>query len=289
MKTSRRSFIKTTILGSVAGYVGIELLTQNTVDINLPVEHGDGFQEPPKQAKKEDYLKKIRNFDNDFNEDIHLSKSEFEILKSTSARLGRVRSYVGYGNFNLLSFDGMLAYSKKVSSIGSFSKVELEFIERIFESDATDLGFFGEKVIQDLTSNISSKDVMKIPHSGHYVFRGNAESLYHKLLKDLGDSVVLTSGVRSVIKQVDLFMKKAIDTQGNLSRASRSLAPPGHSYHGIGDFDVGKKGYGYLNFTEKFAKTDEYKRLIDLGYVDIRYSDTNPFGVRFEPWHIKVV
>ena len=67
------------------------------------------------------------------------------------------------------------------------------------------------------------------------------------------------------------------------------VPPPGHSYHAVGDFDVGKKGFGSRNFSEAFAQTDEFKRLIDLGYLDIRYPQKNPFGVRYEPWHIKVV
>ena len=82
---------------------------------------------------------------------------------------------------------------------------------------------------------------------------------------------------------------KAMETGGNLSQASRSLAPPGYSFHAAGDFDVGKVGFGPDNFTEAFARTDEYRRLIDLGYVEIRYTETNPFGVRHEPWHIKIV
>ncbi len=44
--------------------------------------------------------------------------------------------------------------------------------------------------------------------------------------------------------------------------ASRSIAPVGYSYHGIGDFDVGIKGWGFENFTDKFATTDEYSRLM---------------------------
>ncbi|HKI73197.1 MAG TPA: D-alanyl-D-alanine carboxypeptidase family protein, partial [Pseudomonadales bacterium] len=80
-----------------------------------------------------------------------------------------------------------------------------------------------------------------------------------------------------------------IQAKGNLSRASRSLAPPGHSYHGVGDFDVGKVGYGLRNFTSDFARTDEYKSLLELGYVTMRYPQYNLMGVRYEPWHIKVV
>jgi len=99
---------------------------------------------------------------------------------------------------------------------------------------------------------------------------------------------VLTSGVRSVIKQFLLFLNKAYANDGNLSLASRQLAPPGYSFHGIGDFDVGQAGFGYYNFTEKFIATDVYKKLADLGYLTLRYPQDNMLGVRFEPWHIKV-
>ena len=113
--------------------------------------------------------------------------------------------------------------------------------------------------------------------------------MYNKVKKDIGDSVILTSGIRGVVKQIHLFLAKAVKTGGNLSQASRSLAPPGHSYHGVGDFDVGKIGFGANNFTAAFSGTMEYKRLCELGYVAIRYTENNPYGVRFEPWHIKVV
>ena len=64
--------------------------------------------------------------------------------------------------------------------------------------------------------------------------KGRAEELYSDLRKKIGRDLVLTSGVRGVVKQMSLFMNKAISTNGNLSRASRSLAPPGHSFHGQG-------------------------------------------------------
>lgn len=289
MKTTRRSFIKSTILGTAVGALAIEMLSHDNPALDITPEHGEGYQEPPKAESHAAYLEKIRNFDSDYQEDIHLSQEEFSVLKSTTRRLEAVQSYVGHANFNLISLDETLAYANKVSSIDSFKPVELKLIESLFFADATQMGFFGEKVIDNLTAKISRKEVTKIARSGHFVFRGDAQRLYEKIGKDLGESVVLTSGIRSVVKQVHLFMSKAVTTEGNLSRASRSLAPPGHSFHGIGDFDVGKRGFGYMNFTDQFAKTDEYKRLIDLGYVNIRYSNTNPYGVRFEPWHIKVV
>ena len=60
-------------------------------------------------------------------------------------------------------------------------------------------------------------------------------------------------------------------------------------FHGIGDFDVGRIGWGAKNFTDQFAQTREFKTMEDLGYVQIRYTTDNRLGVRYEPWHIKVV
>jgi len=100
--------------------------------------------------------------------------------------------------------------------------------------------------------------------------------------------VILRSGVRSIVKQIHLFLAKTIKAIGNLSRASRSLVPPGHSFHGVGDFDTGKIGIGERNFTADFSSTEEYKKIAGFGYVDIRYPTDNLFGVRFEPWQINI-
>ena len=51
---------------------------------------------------------------------------------------------------------------------------------------------------------------------------------------------------------------------------------------------MGKVGFGRKNFTTAFARTEEYHRLVDLGYVDMRYPEGNLLGVRYEPWHIQV-
>ena len=95
--------------------------------------------------------------------------------------------------------------------------------------------------------------------------------------------------MRGIAKQYQLFMAKAVASAGNLSKASRSLAPPGHSYHGIGDFDVGKAGFHRHNFTAAFAETDVYQELQRLDYIGIRYTTHNREGVRYEPWHMRVV
>jgi LAS superfamily LD-carboxypeptidase LdcB len=90
------------------------------------------------------------------------------------------------------------------------------------------------------------------------------------------------------MKQFLLFLNKAYRSRGNLSVASRSLAPPGYSFHGVGDFDVGQVGFGIANFSSRFTTTKVFKRLRDLGYIELRYPKGNLLGVRFEPWHIKV-
>lgn len=218
-----------------------------------------------------------------------LDASELKAVASLSHKLYRTRQTVGYGNFNLLGFDEMYQIGKRYSRVGAFSKRELELFESIFYEKASRYGFYGEKVFTSLTDNINKKETYKVPYTGHYLYKGKALDMYESIRKDVGDTIILTSGVRSVVKQMDLFLRKVVRSRGNVSVASRSLAPAGYSFHGIGDFDVGKVGMGNKNFTSAFAKTDEFKKLIDSGFVQIRYPKDNPFGVRYEPWHIKVV
>lgn len=236
----------------------------------------------------DEYLQKIRNFDADFSNDIYLSEANSLLLMPTVQRLERVQSFVGHANFNLLSFEEMLYFARNYSDIGAFTKAELDFLDEIFHADATLYGFFGEKVTPDLNHRVLQKDVIKIERSGHYLHRGESQRHFDQIRKDVGQQIQLTSGIRNNVKQTHLFLAKALQSKGNMSKASRSLAPPGHSFHNAGDFDVGKAGLGEQNFTADFSNTEEYQRLIRLGYVDIRYTDDNQFGVRFEPWHIKV-
>lgn len=236
----------------------------------------------------DDYLDKIRNFDADFATDIYLGERNALLLVPVVARLERVQGFIGHANFNLLSFDEMLYFARNYSDIGAFEKAELDFMDEIFHADATAYGFFGDKVTPDLNHRILQKDVVKISGSGHYLMRGESYNHFLQIRKDVGEQLQLTSGIRNNVKQMHLFLAKALQSQGNLSKASRSLAPPGHSFHNAGDFDVGKYGLGEQNFTADFSGTEEFQRLIRLGYVDIRYTDDNLFGVRFEPWHIKL-
>lgn len=237
----------------------------------------------------QDNLHKVKFFNQTFSDDLFLSKEKHKIFKQVLAKISRVQQTVGYANFNLLGFDEMVLYSHRYPQIGKFTKAELALIDELFFYDANKYGFHGNKVIKELTSKINKKETIKIAGSGHYLFQGEALGKFKQLKKDVGPGLILTSGVRSVVKQFQLFLAKLDASNGNLSLASRSLAPPGHSYHGIGDFDVGKKGFGKLNFTSEFSHTDEYKKLIELKYIDLRYTKENQVGVRYEPWHIKVV
>ncbi|MDA0978026.1 MAG: M15 family metallopeptidase [Proteobacteria bacterium] len=263
------------------------------VDAYLSEFTGESYSGPilatTASPSRHEYIEKMTNFERVHQEDVYLARDQYPLLISTFKHLDRVQNLVGHGNFNILSFDEMIRYGKQYDSVGRFSAVELEFMEDLFEANPSRYGFMGEKVITTLTAAIPEKDRLKVRRTGHFLYRGESEALYEKLKRDLGESIVLTSGIRSVVKQTHLFLAKTIQSRGNLSRASRSLAPPGHSYHGVGDFDVGKVGYGRKNFTEAFAKTEEFRRLVDLGYVDIRYHRNNMLGVRYEPWHIKVV
>lgn len=242
----------------------------------------------PDQAVR-DAIEKARDFDHDFASDTFLDPAQWPNLSSSLARLERLQLVIGYANFNLVSLDEAIRFANSYSTIGAFTQPELAFIEEIFSTDARVYGFFGEKTARGLTESIADRDVIKLPGSGHYLYKGDAYNTYLRLQRDIGTQLQLTSGIRSVVKQLHLFLARANATKGNLSRAARQLAPPGHSFHGIGDFDVGQRGLGASNFTERFASTNVYKRVQELGYSSIRYPQTNPFGVRYEPWHIKVV
>lgn len=220
---------------------------------------------------------------------IWIQDSEVPEFLSICDKLETVKHIVGYGNFNLLSFDEMLHVASRYSKVKEFTKEEIAFIEKMFYENPAKYGFFGERTVDSITTVIDKKEVIKIPHTGHFLFRGHSEESYERVLKDVGDSLFLTSGIRNVPKQMNLYFNKIKSTGGNITAAVHSLAPPAYSYHSVGDFDVGKKGWGYKNFTASFARTEEFWRLRQLSYISMRYTINNKDGVRFEPWHVKIV
>jgi D-alanyl-D-alanine carboxypeptidase len=121
------------------------------------------------------------------------------------------------------------------------------------------------------------------------LYKRRAKPLFDRMRADIGTDLILTSGVRGIPKQSALFLTKLIACDGNVSMASRSLAPPGYSFHLSGDFDVGSSQLAGENFSRVFARSEVYRKMQRLPYVTLRYPDQNQAGVRFEPWHVKVV
>jgi zinc D-Ala-D-Ala carboxypeptidase len=202
-------------------------------------------------------------------------------------KLSSVEQYVGYTKFNVISFNEALSVAKRIKT--PFNNQEVAFIEELFYGNPNQYGFFGEKTVKGLTYSISDTQLEYIPKSGHFITKGESLAKYKEIRKVIGNDVILTSGVRLPIKQMTLFLRKMGKVEMDLRRTSESIAPPAYSYHSIGDFDIGKAGWGAMNFTEQFEQTDVFKKLSEGGYINIRYTTNNPFGVRFEPWHIKVV
>ena len=242
----------------------------------------------PEEDQLKDYLQKIQNFNKPHDDDVLLDHEQYETFESTVLRLRRLQKLVGHGNFNILNFTDGLSLAGNYSRVGKFTKQELQFMELTFYEDGQLYGFLGQKPLKEITDQVKKKDVIKIPHSGNYLYKDRSIEIFDDIKKELGDQVILTSGIRSVMKQFLLFLNKVHNSEGNLSLASRSLAPPGYSFHGNGDFDVGQKGYGKLNFTGTFTETEVYKRLSEMGYLQLRYPAGNKLGVRYEPWHIKI-
>jgi hypothetical protein len=221
--------------------------------------------------------------------DMWVKEEQQALFLSVVKKLDLIEHTVGYAHFNLISFDEALKIAKNYSRIGAFTPAELAYIEEIFYTDPVIYGFYGKKTVDKLTHTINEKEVIKMQGTGHYLYKGHSQESFGRITKDVGKTIILTSGVRSVVKQLSLHLEKIRDEKGNITVATRSLVPPAYSYHTIGDFDVGKKGWGLQNFTANFARTEEFWNLQKLSYISMRYTIGNGDGVRFEPWHVKIV
>lgn len=275
----RREFLKALSAAIITG----GCTTRALAELLTPCTASDEYK-----ARIQDYLDKMRHFNEPHPGDVFIEPDKHRLLEVIVRRLRRVDRVGGYGFFNLLSLDEARAIGRDNPRVGDFTKPELDYLEMIFYQDAKRYGFFGERSLQKITDRIPNNEVVKVPGSGHYLYKGAPLATYTKLKQDVGNHAVLTSGVRGVMKQFLLFLERAYENKGNLSLASRSLAPPGYSFHGISDFDVGQVGFGKGNFTERFVTSEVCQRLTQLRYIDLRYPRDNLLGVRFEPWHIKV-
>lgn len=270
----RRDFLKVIATSTALGSVGQNLLAKTMMS-----EDGDFYTVD--SLKKQTDLNKSK--------DVFLDQKYHTSFYSVIKKLNFVQRDVGFGNFNIISFDETLKQARMSSKIGTFTKDELTFMEYIFYYNPDVHGFYGERTCNEITETIKKNEIIKVPYSGHYLFKDRSLETYNTMIKDIGESIILTSGVRSIIKQTKLFLDKLESTNLSLSKASIALAPPAYSFHSSGDFDVGKKGLGHDNFTERFALTEEFSKMIKLPYVDIRYTINNKDGVRYEPWHVTVV
>ncbi len=277
----RRDFIKLIAIAFGTGIEGNAMaeVIRNASDVS--------FEKKDDHIK--DYFQKMKHFDSNDESDFYLTDTSFKLLESTVLRLRRIQRTIGYGNYNLLGFDEAIKIARNYTRVGQFTKDELRFLEMIFYEDAAMYGFNGQKPLGNLTDRVKRNKSVKIPHSGNYLYKGLPEETFRKIKKDVGEELILTSGIRGITKQLYLFLNKAYRSKGNLSLASRSLAPPGYSFHGIGDFDVGQVNFGRANFTERFTTTKVFLKLRDLGYIKLRYEKGNMLGVRYEPWHIKLL
>lgn len=240
-------------------------------------------------SPSDDYFKKMDKFYQEHVGDIFLKGNDLDLMQRCWLKLKRTSEVVGYGNFNILSFDSFLKVCRMYPRIGELTPDELNFLETIFYHDATRYGFYGQRVFKEINHEIPQKEITKLGNTGQHLFRDRAIYLYKELSAHIGSSLIMTSGVRGVPKQLYLFLNKAVRNRGNLSLSSRAIAPPGYSFHGCGDFDIGRIGWGYRNFTKEFETTPEFKELYRLGYVKLRYPFGNLLGVRYEPWHVKTV
>ena len=277
----RRDFLKTLTLG----VIGFGIVPDTVAEMVTPSSFPSAQNLAP---HIKDYLHKMRNFNEPHKDDIMVGNAEYRIFKSVVTRLRSLENYAGHAKFQLMGLDEGVKMARYSSAVGEFFSEELNFLEMLFYAEASRYGFFGQKPLNAITVRIKDGDVFKVPHTGNYIYKGKPLETYWKIKKQLGEQVILTSGLRGVMKQFLLFSNKAYENDGNLSLASRSLAPPGYSYHGIGDFDVGQVGFGSDNFTERFTTTGVYRSLCDLGYLDLRYPQDNLLGVRFEPWHVRM-
>jgi len=110
--------------------------------------------------------------------DIYLTPNDMNTVFSLKNRLKSLKRFVGYANFNIISYDQALYYARNYSAIGRFTKDEQYLIEKLFFSDPKEFNFYGKKTTHSLTNKISKKDIIKIPHTGHFLYKGKPQNDY---------------------------------------------------------------------------------------------------------------
>ena len=67
--------------------------------------------------------------------DLFIAKKDYEVFQSVRNKLKLIQRYVGYGNFNILSFDSMLSIGKRAANIKDFTKEELDELHKLSMQD----------------------------------------------------------------------------------------------------------------------------------------------------------
>ena len=116
------------------------------------------------------------------------------------------------------------------------------------------------------------------------------EEMFFAAAED-GIELLGVSGYRSYYTQKNIYEKR-LEEMGQ-KHVDKYNAKPGHSEHQTGlAMDLGCPGY--VDLTERFAKTDAYKWLVKnahlYGFI-IRYpkGGEKETGYAFEPWHVRYV
>lgn len=324
-------------------------------------------------------LEEIRDPDKNYPDDIWATPEQMVLIYSCYNKLSKVQDLVGYTNFNFIDLPTVTHAARQQRKTGRhlgrtvertspFTRLEEQFMDRIFALNAKIYGFNGKRVIYDKNYRVNPKNL--ILENGHFLRQGEAYEKYIRIKKQVRDNLnrtnnansrldmQVTSGIRNIPKQMRLFFRKAVrltqvPRQGsvnlldirnatihpthvydlrkswrkietdvsrlkkqslpqilkrnerkefmldkgvhliNLSAVSRSLAPPGYSWHAQHDFDIGLKSGKFkpYNFRKEFILTPLFVTLFSQGFIrlrDLRYQQDNELGVRFEPWHIRV-
>jgi len=222
----RRYLLKALGLGCIGFGIAPEILAKT-------IKGSYAFAIESTDDELKDYLHKIQNFNNPHEDDMLVDSNLYNTFESTVMRLRRLQQLVGHGNFHILSFTDGLSLARNYSKVGKFTKPELKFMEIIFYEEGQRYGFGGQKPLKEITDRVKKNDVVKIPHSGNYLYKERSIEIYERIKKELGEQVVLTSGIRGVMKQFLLFLNKTYKSNSNLSLASLSLL----AKKGSGSFD----------------------------------------------------
>ncbi|MFA6789479.1 MAG: twin-arginine translocation signal domain-containing protein, partial [Arcobacteraceae bacterium] len=153
---NRRNFLKLIATSTALGAVGQDLLAKTIIS-----EDGDFYTVD--SLTKEQELSKPK--------DLFLDQKYHESFYSVIKKLNFIQRDVGFGNYNIISFDATIKQARMSSKIGAFTKDELAFMEYIFYYNPDVHGFYGERTCNKITESIKKSEIIKVPYTGHYLFK----------------------------------------------------------------------------------------------------------------------